>query len=149
MLNGLDQMQKGPRFIWLNWSQAVNAEIREEDDRYVFEGTIHAFKQLAPKIYHRRKVVKYKNQPRWLVEDEIIHPDSFRMTQIWNPGPGFDKFQIIATDQQGSDIEPIEKDGWFSNSYGHKEKTRQILFTTKSKFIKTEIQSLVLAKQGL
>ena len=148
MLNGQHQMEKGPRFIWLNWSQAVNAEIRETEECYIFEGIIHAFKQLAPKIYHRRKVVQYRNQPVWLVEDEIIHPDTFEMTQIWNPGPGFEDFQIYATDQQGNDIEPSKQDGWFSNSYGHKEKTRQILFRAKTSQIHTEIVFTNLRDQG-
>ncbi len=140
MLNGLDQMEKGPRFIWLDWSEAVSAQVSETAEKFIFEGTIKAFKHLAADIHHRRKVIKYKDQPRWIVDDEIIHHNSFEMTQIWNPGPAFDNFQIRATDQQGNDIEPIEKDGWFSNSYGHKEKARQIRFNTTNKTIRTEIR---------
>jgi len=142
MLNGIDQMEKGPRFIWLDWSQAVSAEVQETEECLIFEGRIHAFKHLKGNIFHHRKVIKYKNRPCWVIEDEIIHPLTFDMTQIWNPGPGFlDNFQITANDESGNKIEPKENDGWFSNSYGHKQKTRQFRFSLQGNFIKTEINA--------
>lgn len=143
MLNGMDQMEKGPRFIWLDWSQAISATVNETEEHFIFEGRIHAFKHLNSNIYHHRKVTKNKGVPHWVVEDEIVHPLAFDMSQIWNPAPEFfESFRITATDQSGKIIDPIEKPGWYSNSYGHKQKTIQIHFRQQGNFIKTEINAV-------
>jgi len=140
MLNGLDQMEKGPRFVWLDWSQAISATVDETEECFIFEGKIHAFKHLERNIYHRRKVIKYKDRPHWIIEDQILHPNLFEMIQIWNPAAEFFKsFKILAVDQKGNNIEPKEKSGWFSNSYGHKERTKQIHFRLHGNFIRTVI----------
>ena len=143
MVNGMDQMEKGPRFIWLNWSQAVDATMDETEEYWIFEGTIHAFKHLADRVYHRRKVIKYKNKLRWKIEDQIHHHQEFRMTQMWNPGPEFSQyFRITAHDQRGELIPLAQQEGWYSNSYGHKEKSSQLYFEAKTRKILTEIVHL-------
>ena len=38
MLDGYDQMLKGSRFIWYNWSQAEVGSLKETEDAYIFEG---------------------------------------------------------------------------------------------------------------
>ncbi len=36
MLDNLDQMLKGERFVWYNWSQALDASLYETEISYIF-----------------------------------------------------------------------------------------------------------------
>src|SRR5690606_26557495 len=56
MLNGHDQMEKGARFIWYYWSQAIQTQVTEEKEHFTFEGEISAFRNLNPKIKHKRTI---------------------------------------------------------------------------------------------
>ncbi|MEM9992400.1 MAG: heparinase II/III family protein, partial [Bacteroidota bacterium] len=49
-LGGYDQMEKGPRFIWLNWSQAIGAELSESEKKMYFRGRIQAFQHLKQPV---------------------------------------------------------------------------------------------------
>ncbi len=74
-LGDYDQMQKGGRFIWYHWSQAVKASLTEEEDWIVFEGTVHAYRQVHPAIFHTRTVRQHKHKPCWEIEDQLNLPD--------------------------------------------------------------------------
>jgi hypothetical protein len=45
MLGEMDQMEKGPRFIWWNWTKKANASLVETDEAYFFSGSIRGFKK--------------------------------------------------------------------------------------------------------
>ena len=49
MLEGHDQMLKGDRFIWYNWSQAEWSSLKETEDTYIFEGKVSCFTYLNKK----------------------------------------------------------------------------------------------------
>lgn len=53
-----DQMLKGDRFIWYYWTQALGAELTENDDKFMFNGQISAFRQVDNKAIHKRKINK-------------------------------------------------------------------------------------------
>lgn len=71
MLEGHDQMLKGDRFIWYNWSQAEWSSLKETEDTYIFEGKVSCFTYLNKEIKHSRKIVKWKNTCKWEIEDCI------------------------------------------------------------------------------
>ena len=140
MLGPHDQMQKGPRFVWYGWTQANYCQVQETADAYVFEGQITAFKHVAAGILHTRRVTKFKNKRHWIIEDTLDHATAWPMNQVWNPSERFfATFKITAWDVDGTEIAPNYLDGWYSGLYGQKEPAKRVVFTTKGKFVKTEI----------
>ncbi|SFL58628.1 Heparinase II/III N-terminus [Porphyromonadaceae bacterium KH3CP3RA] len=134
MLDDYDQMLKGPRFIWLNWSQADNVSFIETETEFVFVGTVHCFTYLNKKIVHQRKISKIKNRPQWIIHDRIIHkPVNLQMRQIWHSPPDCE----ISFSSANS--EKFIKNGERSLYYGLKEKVPQTEFLTSGDEIKTTI----------
>ena len=140
LLDGADQMQKGPRFIWLHWSQATLLEIKEEEDFYTIAGEISAFGHLADGIRHRRTVRASKYAPEWWIEDEISGAQDRKATLLWHPGPSFaDAFKLEVTDRAGGTIQPEIRNGWYSSIYGIKEPASYFAFQSKSSLFRTRI----------
>lgn len=140
MIDTDDQMEKGPRFVWFHWTQCVFANIIETEDEIRFEGKIQAFRHLGSNIFHIRKVVKTKQKAHWKIEDRIEGLVKPTMVQIWNPSPGFeDKFLIKGTDEDGHSLEMLTRKGWYSNTYGVKEETKQFYFRQAGNYICTNI----------
>jgi hypothetical protein len=144
MLNSYDQMLKGNRFIWYNWTQVIKATLVEKTfDVYEFEGSINAFEYIEKGITHHRKVRKFKNQLKWEVEDFIKHHTGYPIKQIWNPSEGFfAKYSIKAYDSNNQSIDPIYQDGFYSGLYGIKEPSKQIIFTSNGNKITTVIHKV-------
>lgn len=140
MIDGYDQMQKGKRFIWYNWSKAVNAAINEKKEFISFEGTIVAFKQLGNGIIHTRNVNVHKNVPLWIIRDTVEGCNGHTYTQCWNVKESFfdSGFKIVSR-SDGDVIEPVIKDVWFSDCYGEIQDARQIVFSSLKPVIKTII----------
>lgn len=142
MLGNFDQMKKGPRFIWYNWTQRKSAFINETTNYFEFNGEISAFLHLDKSVSHIRNIKYYKTSHHFEITDTLNHNTNLPIHQIWNPSNDFfDNFEIISTDENGKTINPVYKNGWFSNSYGTKEPTRQIIFSTNQQTIKTIIKA--------
>jgi len=140
MLGDHHQMLKGPRFIWLNWTQSEGARLDESDDHFVFEGKIYAFGHINKGIQHHRKVIKHKDRPTWLVEDRITEKGQLPLRQIWNLSSWpQEKLTIEAQDETGKPIIPTVHAGAYSGEYGKLEGSVQIIFETKRDFIVTSI----------
>ncbi len=146
MLGNYDQMQKGGRFIWYKWSSAVKAKALQDIAELTFEGKIHAYKHVAPSIFHTRKVTHYTEAYRWLVEDSLDSGNSEMVKvlpkkQIWNLHPDFEKlgFTIKVWDAEGKELFPEKQQTWYSGFYGQKEQSEQWVFETFGDKIKTEI----------
>lgn len=128
MLNGHDQMLKGPRFIWYNWTQQIYAEVKEQQDCYCFEGTISAFTELKPGIKHIRKITKLKEQSQWIVEDIILgKPESIKMKQFWHILP---EVSIYSKDDKESELTLYKQKGMRSDYYGVKNDVDQYVAET-------------------
>jgi hypothetical protein len=141
MLDDYDQMYKGDRFIWFNWTQATNVSLNEFKDRFEFEGTIAAFGYLRKKIFHKRKVIKYKENPKWIIEDEVTGTKKYVMHQLWHINPEVsDSILINAIDIVGKPIIKEVKEGWYSSYYGVKEKTDYWQYSSDYHKITTEIE---------
>lgn len=133
MLGDYDQMLKGVRFIWYDWTQAQDIMVDETDVSYVFLGTIHCFTHLDKKIMHTRKVTKWKEKLEWDIEDIVTEkPDQLPMKQIWHFLPkNYIRFE--------SDSNRIEETGCYSSYYGEKKEIRQTIFQTNQNVIRTHI----------
>jgi hypothetical protein len=143
MLGHFDQMEKGPRFVWLKWNKLQKVNVVETEETWVFEGSIEAFAQVKTGIVFNRKVTKWKNVNRWQVDDTLKNaPANLPMHQIWNPNPTIiQRLSITAEDESGS-LKVEEKPGWYSGYYGIKEPTVQWIFTPKSHAVSTVITLL-------
>ncbi len=117
-LGDADQMQKGGRFIWYYWTQTAGMPtLKEEADRYVFSGAIHAFRHLGAGIIHRRHLVKKKGEAVWEIEDVIENaPAGVPVRQLWHTPPG-SSLEIIP-EKDGVVVEKMPCD--VSDYYGQK-----------------------------
>src|SRR5690606_26037232 len=138
MLGDYDQMEKGARFIWYHWTQAIKAQVEEQADSYIFEGDISAFRQINSKIIHSRKITKLKGKSVWRIEDTIRNkPGDLEMVQLWHGG------QMIHISSKDQDAQPLivkKEKGWKSDYYGIKQQADQYKVTTSNNKIITEIR---------
>ncbi len=140
MVDSQDQMVKGPRFVWMKWSQSIGLSAREDENGWTLSGEIEAFRQIRKGIHHKRTVHKVRGKANWTITDEITGLKGESVDVIWHPSPGFSqKFNIVVTDQTGSSIEPDVQPGWYSGLYGTKEKAEYWVFTSQSTKITTQI----------
>ncbi len=140
-LDNQDQMQRGPRFLWFNWPEVVEATCVEQDDQYIFDATMKAFEHLRKNIVHQRRVIKLKNQPVWQIEDSLFHDLDLPMKQWWHPHPEHANTLIITSvDEFGKEINHQMEDGYFSGTYGSRSQVPVIVFSTQGHTIKTTIE---------
>ena len=139
MLDEMDQMEKGSRFIWYHWSQCEEVEVKENETSYQFEGRLKAFQHLDPKIRQVRKVIIYKNKPLWEVQDKILHkPKEVTLQQLWHTQyPELLSFNGKLAG--GEKLQPVLQEGWYAGFYGKKESCTEIVFSTKENIITTLI----------
>lgn len=138
MLDDHDQMLKGDRFIWYNWSQTMEAKVSENDLEFIFEGEISAFTYLGENIRHRRILRKRKNESVWQVEDKIINkPLDLRIQQLWHILPGV---SLSAMDSSNKELLAIQEPGWRSDYYGIKKAIDQQVFVTEDNTIISSIE---------
>ncbi len=140
-VNEENQMLKGNRFIWYNWINQAQSTVKEEDDRYVFKGSIVGFKHIG-KRKHTRTVTKFKGKLEWHIEDEIDPLGTDTMIQYWNVNPDVaDQIEIKAF---SLDKELMKKEDtlWYSGYYGVKTPSLQTSFETTFPKIKTTITIL-------
>jgi hypothetical protein len=139
MLDNHDQMEKGPRFIWYNWTQCIEARLYETNEEYIWEGTISAFKHIRSDITHRRVVRKKKGELIWIVEDYVTNkPGDLRMHQLWHTCLP-EKLKWKVTDANQRVLQAGRRQGMYSSVYGVKEENQNIVFTTDTDKIITQI----------
>ena len=142
-IDGLDQMLKGPRFVWHFWTRKKYTELTKSTDTITFKGEISAFRQTGRWINHRREVVKNMSSQTWVITDTILDKQKHIMTQFWHPHPDFfSMFEIKAVDAKGEIIQPEITEALYSPTYGIAENCTQIAFHTGGNTITTVIQLL-------
>lgn len=136
MLGDNDQMLKGPRFIWLNWSKVKKVNLSEDENYYIFEGEITAFQHLGKGITHKRIVKKHKNQPIWEIEDTVNHNTDLPLIQRFH----FDEKYLQMIDFQSNAEENKVENALYSGYYGVKEESKCFVATSTTETIKTVIR---------
>ncbi|MEO6979842.1 MAG: hypothetical protein ABI113_15745, partial [Mucilaginibacter sp.] len=126
------------RFIWYQWSQRENVKAEENEDTFVFEGTIKAFQHISKDITHTRKVVIYKNKPVWEIEDTINgKPEGMRLNQLWHTSyPELLSFEATTA---GNKVLPELGEGYYSVFYGKNEVCTELILSGLGNSIKTII----------
>lgn len=134
MLGDHDQMLKGPRFIWLNWSRALEANVEENEGEFYFAGSVSCFTCLDKKIVHKRVVRKKKGELEWRITDEIVNkPTGLELRQLWHTR------STMLVVETGEDGDVREEEGRYSSLYGMKEKSIQYCCVTPANRIQTII----------
>ncbi len=143
LVNGENQMTKGPRFIWYDWTKFSSLKASENENSYEINSSAQMFPGIKKGgILHSRKVEKIKDKAIWIVTDEVpASIQDLELTQVWHPHPGHsDKVFIEAKDENGNFILKNEKKGYWSEYYGKKDEVPMWYFTTRSNIITTKIE---------
>jgi hypothetical protein len=137
MLDDYDQMLKGFRFVWLNWSQAIEANLIENEGYYEFEGAVSCFTYLNPQIVHKRIIRKYKNKPEWIITDHIKNkPNNVCIRQLWHY---FTSDSITISIENQKDTNIYDSESWYSGYYGGKIKNFQTAVVCKNDIVVTKL----------
>jgi Heparinase II/III-like protein/Heparinase II/III N-terminus len=139
MLGDFDQMEKGQRFIWLNWAKSKTVSLKEHADYWEFCGKVEGFQHLGKKIFHKRKIRKYKNRLLWEIEDAIVHNTGLPTRQLWHTPSTSVAISIKNSDKNGN-IVSSTTEGFYSNTYGIKQTTNLLTFETKDTNLKTTLE---------
>lgn len=138
-----NQMQKGTRFIWLNWIGQASGRCWETEEAFFMEGSFEGFKHINnTAIQHRRLVTKRKGQLYLTVEDWIPDlPKGQTVSQVWHLCPGFhDKYTIEAFDHNAESLMPVDAQGWYAETYGQRVESPKRTFSGQLSYIKTIIK---------
>jgi len=140
MIGENDQMKKGPRFIWLNWSRSNLAGWKNNTTDFVFEGIIHAFDSIGTRSLKRRVSLSKQNSTL-TVTDSVDNHDQNKLRQLWHVNP---KINVVfhSIDEGIFSIQPISKNMYFSSTYGQMETVPQLEFQTLTNKITTIISVL-------
>jgi hypothetical protein len=131
MVENHSQMLKGGRFIWYFWTQKHAAFWQEDEEKYVFQGEIQAFRFLRKDARHLRKVEISKRRVSWKVEDQITNLDDLMKKQIWH---------VDGDTVKISSSVPAETfKSYKSDYYGEYTEEQSIFFTFNQK-IETQIK---------
>jgi hypothetical protein len=141
MLDDYDQMKKGSRFIWYNWTQVREAVSGDTDESFYFKGVVSAFTFLSKNILHQREVKKEKGKPFWIVTDTLINkPVKLSMKQLWHLP--LHHFPVVwkSWNVKNDNIKGQLSNGYVSPLYGMKERCEMITFQTMENRIVTDIE---------
>lgn len=139
-VNSENQMLRGNRFIWYNWTKEAKANLAEKANTYFFDGYIKAFKHIGDYI-HKRKVEKIKNQLSWEVIDKVVLKKEDYMEQYWHINPHLeDDLEITAVNAKGKPVIGVKNIAWFSSYYGVKTPSIQLTFKDHTGILRTTIK---------
>lgn len=134
--NTHSQMNKGPRFVWWNWSQAEKGEVAESEEAFAFEGVISAFRHADPGFRHQREVMKVKGSPQWVVTDKITPGSDLKYYQQWHVEERYwDQLHIRCEDGEGKEVKFRVSKGFFSDYYGTMRSLITIRFRIRDKLV--------------
>lgn len=141
MIDDHNQMTKGPRFIWYDWTRETDTKVEETDKLYVITLSAKMYPSSGAWINYKRIITKTKGKAEWVIEDQVVNKDvSQTMRQLWHPNPKHvNKVEISAVDEVGNTLGMKSSEGYWSEYYGVKEDVPVWAFVTHGDFIKTKI----------
>ena len=144
MLSNYDQMKKGARFIWYNWTQRRDAVCQQTHGVYNFKGSIYAFTYISKEITHEREVIKVLSQPKWIIKDTIRNkPSNVPVRQLWHLPLKHFKVKWKSSSGKKEKVSEQKQVGQISGLYGNKQPCEIIFFETKESKIITEFEIAV------
>lgn len=139
-VSGENQMQKGERFIWYDWVNDAEGNLKELQDEYIFKGKIIGFKHLHSNISHQRIINKVKGLNEWIVKDIISGVKNITSYQYWHfSNELYGQLSINSIDQNNKKLEPIIEDKWYSSYYGVKSNSIRLSFKSNTNIFTTKI----------
>lgn len=83
-VDGADQMERGPHFLWLTWlkSRLRHYLVSEEGHLVYFEGTHDGYERLPQPVSHRRGVLK-AGEDVWVVVDDLLGKGEHDLRLHW------------------------------------------------------------------
>jgi len=140
-IEGLNQMEKGGRFIWYYWIEKAKAFMKKEKDNVIFCGKIKAYNQLGNNIYHQREITKIIGENEWLVTDSIKGVIDKKSYQYWHFSETIkNNLSITCLDANDKEILPTIEQKWHSAYYGVKVSSLRFKFSSKENTFKTKIR---------
>ena len=141
MLDDYDQMKKGSRFIWYNWTQRKEIQFNEDERQYNFKGSVSAFNYISENIVHEREVTKIKGQPAWTIKDTIVNkPAEVSMRQLWHLPLQHPPVLWKSISKNGEQVSKQNVKGFVSELYGEKKPCEIIIFQANENEIITEFE---------
>ena len=83
-IDGKDQMEKGPRFLWYNWTKSNlrHSEQLPQLDGDYWEGEHYGYCQGKEPVIHRRTVIRLGD--RWIIIDDILGDGEHDVVLRWH-----------------------------------------------------------------
>jgi hypothetical protein len=145
MLPNEEQMAKGPRFTWLNWTKqlALQQDVNDVTGEIKIISTIDAYSHLQSDASYTRSLTITDNGRQIIIED-YLHPFEDREKWLnWHIHPDIEQYiNLTVQDSLGETLLPHVEDSYFSNSYGEKTPSKRWIFKTQQARVKTIITVL-------
>ncbi|HEY1598580.1 MAG TPA: alginate lyase family protein [Pirellulales bacterium] len=86
-VDGQDQMQRGPSFLWFRWTQSLLlASERSLDGRVGFlAGEHYGYRRLTGRVVHRRSIVRILDT--YIIVDDLLGSDEHELALRWRLAP--------------------------------------------------------------
>ena len=83
-INGLDQMRRRSKFLWLPWCEGVSQPLRESPTKQIlfWQGEHNGYMSLPEKVTHRRALILLAKR-YWLVIDQLVGQQEFTARLQW------------------------------------------------------------------
>ncbi len=142
MVDNYNQMTKGSRFIWFDWTKKIESVVVENEESVSIYTKANMFPKVNSGLTHKRTVTKDKSNLIWQIEDKIEGKNKENtVRQLWHPNPDLlDRIDMKVIDENGITIPKNQIEGWWSPYYGKKEKIPVWVFETQGKSITTTIE---------
>lgn len=136
-IDNRDQMEKGPRFIWLDWSEATEGKWETDGDQRIFNGSVKVNHYLG-NVVHQRQLKINTSETILQVTDQVTGTDGKVWSQLWHVDPTMKSHVQFYV--SGSDFERVESVKYYSTTYGVLEESSQIEFRTHQRSMTTQIK---------
>lgn len=131
MIGDNDQMQKGPRFVWMYPPTILKTDVFETDQEYAISGQIVAFKHLGNNIIVKRELRKKKGLLEWYVLDSVLNYGAEDARQLWHSRPS----NLVIESNSNTRETGV---AFYSNYYGMKDSCTKTVYKF-NKEIKTKL----------
>ena len=86
-VDGQDQMERGPSFLWFRWTQARLLASEQSSDGRVsyFAGEHYGYRRLPGRVVHRRSIARVLDT--YVIVDDLLGSESHELALRWRLAP--------------------------------------------------------------